>query len=51
MVELGDAKKQKGKNVEQTKILAYGIEARGGLKCSIMMALWTCSLGLNAVEL
>ena len=44
---------QKGKNVEQTKIWAYGeqLEVKSGLKCSIMMASWTCSLELNAVEL
>ena len=32
---------------------AYGkqLEIKIGLKCSFMMALWTCSLGLNAVEL
>ena len=43
MVELG----------EQTNIRAYGkqLELKSGLKCSIMMALGTCSLGLNAVEL
>ena len=53
MVELDDVKKQKGKNVEQTKIWAYGeqLELKSGLKCSIMMASWTCSLELNAVEL
>ena len=54
MVELDDVKKRKkGKNVEQTKIWAYGeqLELKSGLKCSIMMALWTCSLELNAVKL
>ena len=46
-------RKTKGKNVEQTKIRAYGeqLEIKSGLKCSFMMALLTCCLGLNAVEL
>ena len=37
MVELGDVKKQKGKNVGQTKVLAYGeqLELKSGLKCQL----------------
>ena len=53
MVEPWQCQEMQKTNVEQTKIWAYGqqLELKSGLKCSIMRALWTCSLELNVVEL
>ena len=53
MVEPWQCEEMQKTNVEQTKICAYGkqLELKSGLKCSIMRALWTCSLELSTVEL
>ena len=53
MVEPWQCEEMQKKNVEQSKIWAYGkqLELKSGLKCSIMRALCTFSLELNAVEL